>query len=171
MAKGDGPKGKSASEAFEDGDKVKTIRDTKRGKAADDHQVPIEGKEGKPPPNFVPQGATLDEFLAKAAELEDEKEALKEKMRSKTEPERKKIADCNKTIKNAEDRLAGDGYGLKALQTLKRQYIARRKADRAIKELDEGQLKDHRAMEKAWKEFSAIPGGLGEAAERREAVH
>jgi len=149
--KGDGPK----------------VKDYKRGNAANNHEVDVDG-DGEPArPNFLPSGETLEEYLTKIAEMEDEKKAHKEKMRQKTEPERKKIADCNKTIKNAQDRLAEDGYALKPLQTLTRQYLKRREADQAIKELDEGQLRDHAAMEKAWKNFASIPGGLGEHASRQ----
>lgn len=144
----------------------KTVKDMKNGKAVDDHQVPIDGKtEGDN--SFNPSGETLSEYLDECARIEDEAELLKEKMATKCEPERAAMKKGRKHIETMEKKLAGDGYNLKSLQTIKRQHLLRHRADKAVNQLDEGQARAHKRMLAAWKDFSTLP--LGQAAEARDA--
>lgn len=139
----------------------KTVKDVKRGKAADDHQVPINGAE-ESIPNFQPNGETLDEYLSECVRIYDENKALDERMRNKTSGERDMKKKNTKHVATMEKRLAGDGYGLKALQARKRVRIKQHEAELVSKELDEGQLKDFKRMEQA--EMSFATTALGQAA-------
>lgn len=158
MARGDGKT---------DGKGGKTVTDLKRGKAVDDHQVPIEGKtEGDN--SFVPKGDTIAEYLDECVRIEDENKALDEKIRTKSEPERAAKKKNRKHVETMEKKLAGDGYTLASLQAMKRQHLLRHRAERVTAELDEGALRAHKKMLAAWKDFSSLP--LGQAAEARDST-
>lgn len=154
MARGDGKSGK-------------TVTDLKRGKAVDDHQVPINGADDESRQNFKPSGETVAEFLDECIRIFEENKALDEKIRTKTTAERDAKARNMKKIATAEKSLASGGYTLASLQALKRQHILRHKAEKVTAELDEGALREHKRMMAAWKDFSTLP--LGQAAEARDA--
>lgn len=169
MAKGDGQKGKTAAEAFDDGDDEapRTVRDTKRGKAADDYQVPVDGKSEEGDNSFVPAGETLDEILELVRQEDDEIEKLNDKIKTKTQPERDKIKACRERIGEAKERLVGDGYKAALLDVLIGEMRDRRKADKRKEQLDPAHQKQLKAYHEAWKAFRGTP--LGQAAEQREA--
>lgn len=172
MARGDGPKGKTAQEAFDDGDKVKTIKDHKRGTAANDHELPIDGKGGDDDElaNFKPSGATIDELLASMETEDDEIEKLRERIASKTRPEKEKIAECRDRIKAAKDRLVGDGYQAEVLDVLMGARRDQRKAAKRAEQLDPANQKKLKAYQAVWDSFRETP--LGQATETSEnAVH
>lgn len=148
---------------------AKTVKDVKRGKAAEDHQVPINGEDDGARPNFTPSGETVEEYLATCIRIFDENQALDDKIRTKTTPERDAKKKNTKHVATMEKKLAGDGYDLSALQVLKRQAIFKHKAELAVGELAEDQRREHKRMEAAWKSFSDLP--LGQAAEAREAAN
>lgn len=167
-------KGKTAHEAFEDGDgdKPKTIKDHKRGSAANDHQVPIDGKPGIGDNSFEPSGQTIDELLALMEQTDDEVEKLQEKMRNKTAPEREKIAEKREELAEAKKRLVGDNYSAAVLDVLMGERRDQRKAEKRKEQLDPENQKRLKAYKEAWKDFRDTD--LGRAAEQREtadAVH
>lgn len=150
------------------GDK-KTVTDVKRGKAVDDHQVPIDGDgRGAGDNSFEPQGETLDELFALQDQTDDKVDELKEKMRLMCEPIRTKIKELKGKLKDAQDQLVSDGYPTLELNNMSEERRLRRKADRKRDELDVTQRKRRDAMDKAWKDFRALP--LAQAAEAREAT-
>lgn len=146
----------------------KKIKDLKNGKAADDHMVDIEG-DGRDTSNWKPSGETLDEFFNLMDEMDGQVREIEEKKRLAAKPFNDKIKERKDKVKGARDQLVSDGYSTKALAAMMRQRRLKREAERLTDELDEGQKRDHAKMEKAWKEFASIPGGLGEAAAAREA--
>lgn len=161
-------KGKTAAEAFDDeADKPRTVKDHKRGKAANDHEIPVNGK-GEGDNSFVPSGETIDELLALMEQQDDVIEALKDKMRTKTAPEREKIAEARESIKEAKDRLVGDGYKAALLDVLMGERRDQRKAEKRKDELDPANQKQLKAYREAWNDFRGTP--LGQAAEAG-AVH
>ncbi len=160
MARGDGKT---------DGKGGKTVTGLKRGKAVDDHQVPINGGDDSARPNFQPSGETVEEYLSTCVRIFNENTALDDKIRTKTTPERDAKKKNTKHIATMEKRLAGDGYDLSALQVMKRQRIFQLKAELAVGELAADQLREHKRMERVWKDFSQLP--LGQAAAAAEAAH
>jgi hypothetical protein len=152
-------------------DDKKKIKDLKNGSAANDHMVDVDGDTGDDRSNWKPSGETMDEFFALVDEMDNQVRELNEKKRNAAKPFNDKIKERKDKVKEARDQLVSDGYSTKSLATLMRQRRLRREADRATDELDEGQKRDHAKMEKAWKEFASIPGGLGEAADAREPAH
>lgn len=163
MARGDG----KAGEGKGDG---KTVKDVKRGKASEDHQVPINGAdEGLP--NFTPDGETLDEYLNECVRIYDDNKAIDDRIRNKTSGEREMKKKNTKHVATMEKRLAGDGYGLKALQARKRVRIKQHEAELVSKELDDGQLKEFKRMEQAEKSFATTALGQAAAAADNANVH
>ena len=148
---------------------AKTVTDLRRGRAVDDHQVPVDGDDGDDlGANFSPDGETLAEYLDECVRIFDEKKELDERIRNKTSGERDLKKHKTKHIATMEKRLAGDGYGLKSLQARKRVRIKRHEADLVSKELDAGQLRDFKRMERAERDFAST--ALGQAAEAREST-
>lgn len=167
-------RGKTAHESFEDGDgdKPKTVKDHKRGTAANDHELPIEGKPGMGDNSFQPSGQTLDELLALMEQTDDKVAELQEKMHNKTAPEREKIAAAREELAAAKKRLVGDNYSAGVLDVLMGERRDQRKAEKRKEQLDPENQKKLKAYKEAWKSFRSTP--LGEAAEEREtadAVH
>lgn len=154
-----------------DEDDRKTVVDMKRGKAADDFKVPVDGTEDDRGANWKPSGETMDEFLALMDQMDGEVRELEVKKKAAAAPFNAKIAERRNKVADAKGKLVEDGYPAKALNTLMRQHRLRKEADRAPEELDEEQKRDHAKMAKVWKDFRSLP--LGAAAESREteAVH
>lgn len=149
-------------------DEKKTVTDLKRGKAADNHQVPVDGEDTSGHNSFEPSGETLNELFDLQDSTEDQIKALKEKQRLKTQPEREKIAELKTKLKAARDRLVSDNYPTMELETMMRRRRLQRQAEQVSDELQEAQKKRLAAMEAAWKSFRALP--LGQAAEAAEST-
>jgi hypothetical protein len=147
----------------------KKIRDLKNGKAADDHMVDVDGADD-PGANWKPSGETLDEFFAVMDQMDREVREIEEKKRLAAKPFNDKIKERKDKIASAKSKLVEDGYTSKSLNAMMRQRRLLKESERLVDELDEGQKRDFAKMQKAWKEFASIPGGLGEAADRREAA-
>ncbi len=173
MARAKKPNGDDRPDAGDDdggGDTVVTVKDYKRGKAADGHKVPVggTGDDASPPKdhNFAYSGETIDEYLAKCAETEKQIEALDDKIRVKTEPERTKKAELRKKLKDAKAVLVGDGYHSSILDVMAGEQRDRRHAEKRKEQLDpELQARLKKAKE-AWEDWRGLP--LGAASDARE---
>ena len=152
------------------GDKGKTIKDMKNGTAANDHQVPVDGEE-QPGANWKPSGETLDELFALHDEAERSIAEIDEKKRLAAKPFNDKIKDWKDKVKEARDQLVEDGYPTNELNILLAERKDRLKAERRRGELDETQKRRIAQLDRAWKDFASIPGGLGEAADGRQPAH
>lgn len=163
-------KGKNAHDAFEDGDgdKPKTIKDHKRGSAANDHEVPIDGKPGIGDNSFEPSGQTLDELRELVAEQDDICEKIDNDIATKTAPLREKKAAAKALITAAKKRLVEDGYKPAVLDVIIGQLRDARKSKKRAEQLDPDHLKQLKAYNEAWKDFRDTD--LGRAAEEREAA-
>lgn len=152
------------------GDKGKTIKDMKNGTAANDHQVPVDG-EPQPGANWKPSGETLDEFFELTKEAERNIAEIDEKKRLAAKPFNDKIKAWKDKVKEARDQLVEDGYPTLELNIMQAEIRDRLKAERRRGELDETQKRRIAQLDRAWKDFASIPGGLGEAAEGRTPAH
>jgi len=117
---------------------------------------------------WEPNGETLDEFFELADRQDDEVEQIQEQLRLKAEPFKEKIKSAKAVIGEARDKLVDAGYPTKELNTLLKQHRLRRQADRATKELDDGQKERHHKMEEAFRKAAGIPGSIFEYAATRE---
>lgn len=156
-----------------DGDDKKTVTDLKRGKASENHQVPVDGDtDTKGHNSFEPKGDTLDELMALEREADAKIAELREKMRLKCEPERQKIKEWKDKTKEARDQLVGDGYPAAELNIMVADLKDDLKKQRRREEMDPVQKKRHAAMERAWNDFRSTPlGAAADGARQPEAVH
>jgi hypothetical protein len=152
------------------GDKGKTIKDLKNGTAANDHQVPVDG-ETEHGANWKPSGETLDELFALHDEAERACAEIDEKKRLAAKPFNDKIKAWKDKVKEARDQLVEDGYPTSELNILLAERKDKLKADRRRGELDETQKRRIAQLDRAWRDFASIPGGLGEAVDAREPAH
>lgn len=151
-------------------DKGKTVKDLKNGKAVDDHQVPVDG-DTSGDNSFTPSGETLDELFALHDEAERGIADIDEKKRLAAKPFNDKIKAWKDKVKEARDQLVEDGYPTSELNILLAERKDKLKAERRRGELDETQKRRIAQLDRAWKDFASIPGGLGQAAEDREPAH
>lgn len=135
----------------------KTVRDTKRGKAADDYQVDI-GGEGHNSA-FVPSGKELAEFKQVVMDEELEIKAIMDAARLKCEGPRAAIAKAKKMMTES-------GYHTQELNTLIRGWKIQYKLDHLADNLDADQREHFAALDKALGDYLDTP--LGQAAQARE---
>jgi hypothetical protein len=152
-------------------DDKKKIKDLKNGSAANDHMVDVEGDTGDDRSNWKPSGETMDEFFALVDEMDNQVRELEEKKRNAAKPFNDKIKERKDKVASAKSKLVEDGYSSKSLNAMMRQRRLLKESERLVDELDEGQKRDFAKMQRAWKDFASIPGGLGEAADAREPAH
>lgn len=149
MAKGRAPKGRG-----------KTVKDYKRGKAADDYDVEAEGDAGEGHNSrFEPSGEALNDYLSVIDEEDAEIAAIQQQARLKCQGPRASITKATK-------RMVKDGYHAKELATLVRKHRMKRKLAGIAHNLDEDQLPFFQSLEKALGDFVDTP--LGAAAAQRE---
>jgi len=148
--------------------KGKTVKDYQRGKAANNHDVEVDGDEDFDGKNskFEPDGKTISEALEA---IDEENETIANIM----EAARKKCQAPRAAIKTVRKRLIKDGYHAKELDTVIRKHALEIKISNVDRKLDDGQIVSFREMEAALGKFRGLPlvDAALERAREAEAVH
>lgn len=136
------------------------VRDVKRGKAADNYQVDVDGDEDEVGPghnskDFTPDPRAVRDYL----EVIDEQDSIIVEIMAAA---RKKCQGPRGALKTARKRMIEDGYHAKELDTLVRKHRLERKVESVAASLDQDQREFFAALVKALGPLADTP--LGQAA-------
>jgi hypothetical protein len=139
----------------------KTVRDTKRGKAANDYQVPVGGDDDDGAnEKFIPDGKTLSEAISA---IMGEKATIKSIM----DAARKKCQGPRGSITKVRKSMIKSGYAAKVLDAQIREEVLKQKIKDNRGNLDEGEVVSFDAFKAARDKYAGSV--FGDAA--RENVH